>query len=128
MKSAEEIFEKFKQIYLSGGSSSSQNSDPTPVYQPPPSHPSGLNRSRIQRIDKHRGYAPPARPTPVYSPDQAAPSSSRPTRQASSRIDYSDMINGDQDSDISEYEESSTESEISDTAGQLSDDQLVPEY
>jgi len=123
MKSAEEIFEKLKQIYLSGGSSSSQNSDQTPVYQPPPSHQSG---SRISRIDKHGGYAPPARPTPAYSSDQGTASSNRrPSRRTTSRIDYSDMINGDQDSDISEYEESSTESEA---AGQLSDDQLVPEY
>ena len=123
MKSAEEIFEKFKQIYLSGSSSSSQNSDQTPVYQPPPSHQSGSNRSRISRIDKHGGYAPPARPPPAYSPDTS--SNRRPSRCTTSRIDYSDMINGDQDSDISEYEESSTESEA---AGQLSDDQLVPEY
>jgi len=121
MKSAEEIFEKFKQIYLSGGSNNSQNSDQIPVYQPPPpSHQSGSNRSRI---DQHGGYAPPARPTPAYSPDQAT--SRRPSRRTTSRIDYSDMINGDQDSDVSEYEESSTESEA---AGQLSDDQLVPEY
>ena len=131
MKSAEQIFEKFKQIFQGNGSNLNTPSsvyDP-PVHRPPENTPLSPDRksgkSRIKNVDQpkhHRKYPPPMKPQTF-----STPSSSRAPSRVTTRVDYNDTVyspSDDEDSDSSEFEESSDDE---DAAGQQYDDQCVPE-
>ena len=132
MKSAEQIFEKFKQIFQGNGSSLNTSSgvyDP-PVHRLPENTPLSPDRksgkSKIKNTDqpKHRRkYPPPMKPQTFSTPSS---SSRAPSRRVTVRVDYNDAVyspSDDEDSDSSEFEQSSDE----DAAGQQYDDQCVPE-
>lgn len=133
MKSAEQIFEKFKQIFQGNGSNLNT---PSSVYDPPvhrlpenaPLSPdSNSGKSRIKNADQpkhHRKYPPPMKPQTFSTPSS---SSRAPSQRVTTRVDYNDAVyspSDDEDSDSSEFEQSSDDE---DAAGQQYDDQCVPE-
>ena len=146
MKSAEQIFEKFKQIFQGNGTSLNT---PSAVYEPPgrqpqrntPLSPDGgkSGKSRIKNANQptkskpHKKYPPPMKPQTFPSHTVSASNGSRAPSQrvTTPRIDYSDGIiyspSGDE-SDTSEFDQqSSDDDDDDDTAGQ-SYDQCVPEF
>ena len=135
MKSAEQIFEKFKQIFQRNGSSLT-----TPGVYDPPAHRSPGDsplspdrkpgKSRIKNADQsneskqRRKYPPPMKPQTFSTPS----SSRAPSQRVTARVNYSDAVyspSDESDSDSSEFEQSSDD----DVAGQQYsyDDQCVPE-
>ena len=138
MKSAEQIFEKFKQIFQGNGSSLNTASgvyDP-PVHRPSENTPLSPDRksgkSRIKNADQpseskqRRKYPPPMKPQTFSTP---LSSSRAPSRRVTTRVDYNDAVyspSDDDNSDSSEFEQSSDDD---DAAGQQYsyNDQCVPE-
>lgn len=145
MKSAAQIFEKFKQIFQANGSSLNM---PSAVYEPPAhqteedtplSSNRKANKSRIKNADQPtkpkqpRKYPPPMKPqtfrfsTASSSNISSSNSSRAPSQRVTARVDYSEAVyitSDESDSDTSELEQSSD-----DAAGQhfIYDDQYVPE-
>jgi len=133
MKSAEEIFEKFKQIFQ--GNRNTLNT-PSAVYELPAhqlrenSPLSPGRKTRIKNADqpsKPRKFPPPMKP-------QRLPSTSRPpSHRVTSRVYYNETLHSpsdELDTDSSEFEQSSLSSSSNDDAAgqQFSyDDQCVPE-
>lgn len=131
MKSAEEIFEKFKRIFQGNGNTLNT---PSAVYEPPACRPrentplSPGRKPRIKNADqpnKSRKFPPPMKP-------QTLPSSSRaPSHRVTSRVDYNETLyspSDELDTDSSEFEQSSSSDDDDDAAGQqFNYDQCVPE-
>lgn len=140
MKSAEQIFEKFKQIFQGNGTSLNT---PSSVYEPPAHQPQGntplppdekSGKSKIKNTDQptkskpQRRYPPPMKPQTFPSHTVSSSNTSRaPSQRITPRVDYNDAvyIPSDESDTTSEFDESSDED---DTAGQsYYDDQCVPE-
>ena len=139
MKSAEQIFEKFKQIFQANGNCSS--SPPTvynpPVHQPSENGPLSPDRkpgkSRLKNVDQpkqQRRYPPPMKPQ--ASSGNRASGRAPSQRVTAARIEYNDtMYSPSDDSDSSSDFDSlsSDDDDDYDAAGQQFslDDQYVPE-
>ena len=141
MKRAEQIFEKFKQIFQGNGTSLNT---PSAVYEPPARQPQGntplssdgkLGKSKIKNADQptkskpQRRYPPPMKPQTFPSHTVSSSNGGRaPSQRITPRIDYNDAvyIPSDDESDTSEFDQESSDDD-DDTAGQSYDDQCVPE-
>lgn len=140
MKSAEQIFEKFKQIFQGNETNLSTFST---TYEPPahqrqgntPLSPSDRKpgKAKMKNIEQpskskqqHRKYPPPMKPQTF--PNASSSGSRAPSRRATSRVDHYEAVYSPSDdelhSDTSEFESSGDEA-----AGQhfSYEDQCVPE-
>ena len=144
MKSAEQIFEKFKQIFLGNGNSlntASVHESPGGEKDTPLSADKRRGKARIknanqpgnkpnqQQQQQRRKYPPPMKPLRFSKGSSNITNSRAPAqRVVAPRLDYSEVLYSDDDSS-SDSETSEIDSSSDDAAGQQFsyDDQCVPE-
>ena len=139
MKSAEQIFEKFKKIFQENGTSMGTPAIYEPAAQLQGNTPSSPDRksakSRIKNTDQpnkskqQRKYPPPMKPQtfPFHSVSSNISNSRAPPQRANLRVDYIEAVYSASDQSSSDTSEFDQQSSDDDAAGQHYNDQCVPE-